>query len=57
MNRQDEAGWLGVGRLADLAILDRNIDASDVEPIGDTSVVGTVVGGEFVFEAPALEAG
>ena len=57
VNRQDEAGWLGVGRLADLAILDRNIDASDVEPIGDTSVVGTVVGGEFVFEAPALEAG
>ncbi len=57
VNRQDEAGWLGVGRLADLAILDRNIDASDAEPIGDTLVVGTVVGGEFVFEAPALEAG
>ncbi|TAL09247.1 MAG: amidohydrolase, partial [Chloroflexota bacterium] len=57
VNRQDEAGWLGAGRLADLAILDRDIDAPDAGPIGDTSVVGTVVGGAFVFEAPALEAG
>ena len=57
VNRQDDAGWLGVGRLADLAILDRDIDAPDPGPIGDTSVVGTVVGGAFVFEAPALEAG
>ena len=57
VNRQDDAGWLGVGRLADLAILDRDIDAPDAGPIGDTSVVGTVVGGAFVFEGPALEAG
>ena len=57
VNRQDDAGWLGVGRLADLAILNRDIDAPDAGPIGDTAVVGTVVGGAFVFEAPALEAG
>ena len=55
VNRQHDAGWLGVARLADIAILDRNIDASDAGPIGDTTVVGTLVGGEFVFEARALE--
>lgn len=57
VNRQDEAGWLGVGRLADLAILDRELGAPDAGPIGETRVVGTMVGGEFVFESPALEAG
>lgn len=56
VNHQDEAGWLGEGRLADLVILDRDIDRRAAEPIGDTSVVGTMIGGEFVFEALALEA-
>ena len=55
VNREDEAGWLGVGRLADLAVLDRDIDAPDAGPIGDTKVVATMVGGALVFEAPALE--
>jgi hypothetical protein len=55
LNRQDEAGWLGVGRLADLAVLDHDIDAPNASPIGDTKVVGTIVGGELVYEAPALE--
>ncbi|MEW5991251.1 MAG: amidohydrolase [Chloroflexota bacterium] len=55
VNRQDEAGWLGVGRLADLAILDHDIDAPDAPPIGETKVVATIVGGELVHEAPALE--
>jgi predicted amidohydrolase YtcJ len=55
VNRQDEAGWLGVGRLADLAVLDRELGAPDSGPIGDTKVVATMVGGGFVFEAPALE--
>ncbi|TAJ99669.1 MAG: amidohydrolase [Chloroflexota bacterium] len=54
VNRQDEAGWLGVGRLADLAVLDHDIDAPDAPPIGDTTVVATIVGGEIVYEAPAL---
>lgn len=57
VNRQDEAGWLEVGRLADLAVLDRDIDAPDAGPIGDTRVVATTVGGELVFESPALETG
>jgi predicted amidohydrolase YtcJ len=55
VNRQDEAGWLGVGRLADLAVLDHDIDAPDAGPIGDTKVVATTVGGELVHEAPAFE--
>ncbi len=57
VNRQDEAGWLGVGRLADVAILDRELGAPDAGPIADTTVVATMVGGEFVFESPAFEAG
>jgi predicted amidohydrolase YtcJ len=55
VNRQDEAGWLRVGRLADLAVLDRDIDAPDAGPIGETKVVVTMVGGELVYEVPALE--
>ena len=55
VNGQDEAGWLGIGRLADLVVLDRDIDAQDADPIGDTTVVATMVGGDVVFEAPTLE--
>ena len=55
VNRRDDAGWLGAGRLADLVVLDRDIDAPDAGPIGDTKVVATMVGGAFVFEAAALE--
>jgi hypothetical protein len=55
VNRQDEAGWLGVGRLADLVVLDRHLGAPDAGPIADTKVVATVIGGDFVFESAALE--
>jgi predicted amidohydrolase YtcJ len=55
VNRQDEAGWLGPGRLADLVVLDRELGAPDSGPIGDTRVVATMVGGDLVFEAAALE--
>ena len=57
VNRQDDAGWLGAGRLADLVVLDRNIDAPDASPIGDATVIATMVGGDLVHELPALEAG
>jgi predicted amidohydrolase YtcJ len=55
---QDESGWLGVGRLADLVVLDRDLDLVDLGLSGDlaaTKVVATLVGGELVHEAPALE--
>jgi predicted amidohydrolase YtcJ len=58
VNWQDEAGWLGVGRLADLVVLDRDLDLVDLGLSGDlaaTKVVATLVGGELVHEAPALE--
>jgi len=41
---------------ADLVVLDRDIDAPDAGPIGDTKVLATMIGGALVFEAPALEA-
>jgi predicted amidohydrolase YtcJ len=58
VNWQDEAGWLGVGRLADLVVLDRDLDLVDLGLSGDlaaTKVVATLVGGELVHEAPDLE--
>lgn len=57
VNRQDDAGWLGVGRLADLVVLDRELDDADAAPFAETRAAATMVGGEFVFEAPSLEVG
>ena len=57
VNRQDEAGWLGVGRLADLVVLDRELGDTPAGGIAATKVVATMVGGEIVFEAAGLEAG
>ena len=55
VNHQDQAGWLGEGRLADLVVLDRDLDDAGAGPLSDTKAVATVVGGALVFEAPALE--
>ncbi len=49
-----ETGSIAVGKLADLAILDRDLFAPDAGPIGDARVVATIVGGEVVFEADAV---
>ena len=51
----DVTGTLEPGKLADLAILDRNPFERDAGPIGDARVVLTLVGGEAVFEDPTLE--
>jgi predicted amidohydrolase YtcJ len=51
----DEAGVLAVGRLADLAILDRDLFDPAAGPIGETRVLATFVGGVAVHEAPGLE--
>ena len=56
VNGLDEGGWLGVGRLADLVVLDRELGAAGAGPIGDALAVATMVGGDLVFEADALEA-
>jgi predicted amidohydrolase YtcJ len=53
-NHLDETGTIEVGKLADLAILDRDPFAADAGPIWQSKVIGTMVGGELVFEAAAL---
>jgi predicted amidohydrolase YtcJ len=55
VNHLDEdTGSITVGKLADLAVVDRDLFAGDAGPIGDGRVVATVVGGELVFEAAGL---
>jgi predicted amidohydrolase YtcJ len=51
----DEAGTIAVGRLADLAVLDRDLFDRGAGGIADTRVVATVVDGVVVHETPALD--
>jgi predicted amidohydrolase YtcJ len=55
VNHLDETGTLGVGKLADLAILDRDLFDRGTGAIGEARVIGTFVGGVAVHEGPALE--
>ena len=50
----DDTGSIEVGKLADLAVVDRDLFAPDAGPIGDARVLATFVGGAAVFEDPAL---
>jgi predicted amidohydrolase YtcJ len=50
----DETGTLEVGKLADLAILDRDLFDRGAGEIGEAQVVGTFVEGVAVFEDAAL---
>jgi predicted amidohydrolase YtcJ len=54
-NHLDEAGVLAVGRLADLAVLDRDLFDPGLGPIGETHVLATFVEGVAVHEAPGLD--
>ena len=54
-NHLDETGSLAVGRLADLAILDRDLFDMRAGPIGETRVLATFVEGVAVHEAPGLD--
>jgi predicted amidohydrolase YtcJ len=54
VNHLDETGTLEVGKLADLAILDRDLFDRAAGAIGEAHVVGTFVEGQAVFEAPDL---
>jgi predicted amidohydrolase YtcJ len=51
----DEAGTLEAGRLADFAILDRDLFDPGAGPIGEARVLATFVEGEAVYEAPGLD--
>jgi hypothetical protein len=55
VNHLDDTGTLERDKLADLAVIDRNLFAPDAGPIGDARVVLTLVGGQTVFEDAALE--
>jgi predicted amidohydrolase YtcJ len=50
----DETGSIQVGKLADLAVVDVDPFAPGGPSIGSGRVLGTLVGGSFVFEDPAL---
>jgi hypothetical protein len=54
-NHLDDAGVLAVGRLADLAVLDRDLFDEGAGPIGETHAVGTFVEGVAVHEVPGLD--
>ncbi len=51
----DGAGTLEAGKLADFAVLDRDLFDEAAGPIGDARVVGTFVEGVAVHEAPGLD--
>jgi predicted amidohydrolase YtcJ len=55
VNHLDETGSLEVGKLADLAVLDRDLFDRGAGAIGEATVVGTFVEGVPVFEDPALD--
>jgi predicted amidohydrolase YtcJ len=50
-----ETGTIEAGKLADLAVIDRDLFAEDAGPIGDAKVLATFVDGKAVFEDPALD--
>jgi predicted amidohydrolase YtcJ len=54
VNHLDDTGSIAAGKLADLAVIDRDLFAPDAGPIADARVVLTLVGGAVVFEDPAL---
>jgi predicted amidohydrolase YtcJ len=49
-HRDDESGSIEPGKLADLAVLDRNIFEADAGPIADARVDLTLVAGAVVYE-------
>jgi predicted amidohydrolase YtcJ len=51
VNHLDETGTIEPGKLADLAVIDRDILAPDAGPVGDARVLLTMVGGRVVHDA------
>jgi predicted amidohydrolase YtcJ len=54
VNHLDETGTLEVGKLADMAVLDRDLFDRGAGAIGEAHVVGTFVEGEAVYETADL---
>ena len=55
LNHLDETGTLEVGKLADLAVLDRDLFDRGAGAIGEARVVGTFIDGRPVYEDAALD--
>jgi predicted amidohydrolase YtcJ len=55
VNHLDETGTLEVGKLADLAVLDRDLFDRGAGAIGDTRVLATFVEGQPVYEAEGAD--
>jgi len=55
VNHLDETGTLEAGKLADLAILDRDLFDRGAGAIGEARVVGTFIDGRPVYEDAALD--
>ena len=51
----DETGSIEVGKLADLAVLDRDLFDRGAGAIGEARVVGTFIEGVPVYEGPGLD--
>jgi predicted amidohydrolase YtcJ len=49
VNHQDDAGRIAVGRVADLALLDRDVRTAPADEISSARVLGTWVGGRQVY--------
>jgi predicted amidohydrolase YtcJ len=54
VNHLDDTGSIAVGKLADLAVLDRDLLGTRADLPSLAHVIGTFVGGAAVFEDPAL---
>ena len=52
----ERLGTLGVGRLADVVVLDRDLFATPVEAIADVGVDLTLLGGAIAYDAERLSA-
>ena len=53
-HREADTGTIEAGKLADLVVIDRDLFTADAGPISAGRVLGTFVGGNAVFEDPAL---
>jgi len=56
-HRDETTGSIEAGKLADLVVMDRDIQHAPANRLGDAQVLLTLVEGEPVFEDPGLEAG